>query len=136
MDLKSVLTILKSVQTQKFVIVGAIGSIIVLSSTWILTIIFNIFYAISAIISLEISLIIGFIIHEKWTFSSVIKKTKVRNRFIKYNFFSLIGFGINEAILIFLTHTLGVHYLLSEGIAIIITFVFNFTASKKITWKS
>lgn len=136
MNIKSIFAVLKNSQIYKFAISGAIGSIIVLLITAILTSLFGIFYAISTIIALEISTTFGFFINDRWAFSGVIKKTKITTRLLKNNLVAFIGFGINEAILIFLTNTLGLHYLLSEGIAIVLTFVFNFVTSKKFTWRN
>ncbi len=126
---------IKNPQLYKFTIVGAIGSAIVMLFTYVFTSYFGIAYWISAIFALEISLIGGFYLHEKWTFVNISKHNKSRKRFLQYNVFSLIGFGINEIILIFFTEQLEIHYLTSEMIAIVITFFFNFAINKKITWK-
>lgn len=85
--------------------------------------------------SLEIGVIIAFFIHERWTFTKIPKIDMVKIRFVKYNAFSLIGFGINESILILLTSRFGIHYVISEGAAILITFGFNYIINKKMTWK-
>ena len=136
LNIKSFITVLKSPTIYQFAIVGAIGSLTTLAVTATLTSILGIFYAVSALIGLESSTPIVFFLNDRWTFSNVSKKTKAMQRFLKNNLVGLIGFGINETILISLTSVLGIHYLLSEGIAIIITFVFTFMASKKITWKN
>ena len=135
MNIKSVITILKNPTIYKFAIVGAIGSLAALVVIAILTSIFGVFYAISAIVGLECSVPIVFFLNEKWTFSDVSKKTKVIHRFLKMNLTSFLGFGINETILISLTSILGIHYLLSEVTAMILSFFFTFTVSKKIIWK-
>lgn len=136
LNIKSFITVLKSPTIYQFAIVGAIGSLIALAITAILTSILGIFYAVSALIGLESSALIVFFLNDRWTFSNVGKKTKTMQRFLKNNLIGCIGFGINVTILIFLTSVLGIYYLLSEGMAMIITFVFTFTASKKITWKN
>lgn len=100
-----------------------------------ITSIFGVFYAYSVLISLEVFSIVSFFIHDRWTFS-IIPNSKRLQRFIKFNVFALSGFALNESILLFLTTEIGIHYLISESIAIVITFFFNFIINKKVTWKN
>ena len=136
MNIKSIFEVLRSPLIYKFAVVGAIGSLMALVITGFLTSKVGIFYAVSAFVGLELSSILVFFLNEKWTFSFVNKNTKTIHRLIKNNIVSFLGFGINEAILVSLTSVVGIHYLLSEAIAMVITFVFTFSASKKITWKN
>ena len=78
----------------------------------------------------------GFFANDKWTFSIVKKTSKPYLRFIKYNSFSLIGLGIIQTVMITLTVYFGIHYILSQSIAIIIAFLFNFIVSKKISFRN
>lgn len=135
MDFPYVLRFIKNPEIYKFGIVGTISSLLLLLLTALLTTFVHIFYAYSVIIGFELSLIVGFFLHDKWTFTKV-KKSARKMRFLKYNLFSLIGLGINELMLIFLTEQIKLHYLFSELIAIVITFFFNFVVSKKISWKN
>lgn len=74
--------------------------------------------------------------NDNWTFSKIQKTSHIYIRFFKFNTFSLIGLGINMIIVFMLTDLINIHYVLSEGIAILITFIFNFTTSKKISFKN
>ena len=127
---------IKNPQMYKFLIVGIITNLISLVFIAILTSVFQIFYAFSVLISLEVFTFISFFIHEKWTFSNIPRSTGRRNRFIKFNLFSLSGFALNESILIILTNEIKTHYLVSEFVAMVVTFFFNFIMSKKVTWKN
>lgn len=120
----------------KFLIVGIGGAISTLSLTVFFTSVLGIFYVISVAISLEATLIWSFLIHEKWTFANIPKITSVKIRFIKYNILALIGIGVNEAVLILFTNQVKLHYTLSEIIAIIVAFFFNYLVHKKISWKN
>ncbi len=126
---------IKNPQMYRFLVVGIVTSSIALFFIAILTSALGIFYAYSVLITLEIFTIVNFFIHDKWTFVNTPKSTKSRDRFIKFNLFSLIGFGVNESILIFLTEQIGTYYLISEVIALVITFFFNFGINKKVTWR-
>ena len=134
MNIRS-LRFLKDQEIYKFTLVGICSSTVVLLFTTLFTSIFGIFYAVSAIMSLEIGVVTAFFIHDKWTFKKIPKSSGTRIRFVKYNIFSLVGFGINELILILLTSRFGIHYIVSECVAILIVFGFNYIINKKVTWK-
>ena len=125
---------IKNPEIYKFFVVGLIGAIIVLVFTAVFTQIAGIFYVYSTVIAFELSLIWGFFANDKWTFANI-KKTKPYFRFIKYNLFSLIGLGIIQFIMIALTTQIGIHYTFSQAIGIIVAFFFNFSVSKKISFK-
>ena len=112
------------------------NAFLVLSLTIIFTSVFEIFYVISAIVAYEISIIVSFFMHDKWTFVNVKKTSKMYLRFIKYNTFSLIGLGINALVLAILTEQVGLHYTISESIAILVAFIFNYTMNKKISFRN
>src|SRR5574337_1117091 len=119
----------------RFLTIGIISSSITLLLTAFFTSFLGIFYPISTLIAWEISIFFAFFSHDKWTFSHVPKTTKMLNRLLKFNISTLMGLGLNELILISLTAKLDLNYIISEGIAILITFVFNFTISKKMIWR-
>lgn len=135
MKFNSLFIFLQRPEIYKFVIVGICNGILVLFLTNILTDLLNIFYLFSVLIAYEISIISSFFMNDKWTFNKIKKFKAPYIRFIKYNTFSLMGLGINIVILFVLTNFLEIHYVLSEGIAILISFGFNYTASKKISFK-
>ena len=130
------LDIFKQPEIYKFLFVGLIGSLIVLSMTFLLTSIFEIFYIISTIIAFEISLIWGFFANDRWTFDKLKKISKGYVRFVKYNLFSLISLGIIQVVMITLVTLGGIHYSFSQAVGIIIAFFFNFIVSKNISFKN
>ena len=136
MRINSIFDFLKNPQIYKFLIIGLFNGILVLFLTGVFTSYFGIFYVVSALISYELSIMSSFFMNDKWTFRNTLKISKTHIRLIKYNTFSLIGMGLNGLILIILTDYFGFHYLLSEGAAILIVFSFNYTTSKKISFKN
>lgn len=130
MNIKTILGFFKNLEIYKYTTVGAINGILVLALTMIFTSLFGIFYIISVIISYELSICLSFFMHDKWTFSNIKKNSKWYIRFIKYNTFSLIGLLVNTTVLVFFTNQIGLHYGISEGIAILVTFIFNYVMSK------
>lgn len=135
MKFNFLLNIKKNPEIFKFFVVGFIGAILVLILTIVFTSFLGIFYVISTAIAFEISIFWGFIANDNWTFSNVKKNGKGYFRFIKYNIFSLIALGIIQIIMITLTTQVGFHYTLSQSIAIIVAFFYNFLISKKISFR-
>ena len=129
-------TLLKNPQIYKFMIVGIVNAILLLVLTIFFTDYFNIFYLLSSVIAYEITIILGFIVHEYWTFVKVKKITKSYVRFLKYNIFYFLGLVIHSGFVFMLTNFFELHYLLSQLIAIAVVFLFNFFISKKITFKN
>lgn len=136
MKFNSIFDFLKNPEIYKFIIIGGFNGILVLILTEIFTSYFGIFYVISALVSYEISIVSSFFMNDRWTFGSVLKTSKKYNRLIKFNMFYLIGLGINGLVLVILTDYVGLHYLVGEGIALLVVFSFNYTTSKKISFKN
>ena len=130
------LKILKNSQIYKFMIVGIANAILLLVLTIFFTEYLNIFYLFSSIVAYEITIILGFIVHEYWTFVKVKKIKKPYVRFLKYNIFYFLGLVIHSGFVFMLTNFFELHYLLSQLIAIAVVFLFNFFISKKITFKN
>jgi len=130
------LDFLKKPEILKFLVVGIFGAFSVLILSIVFTSVLGIFYVISVGIAFELTLIWAFFVHDKWTFAHFEKTTSKLMRFVKYNIFSLISLGINEAVLIFFTTQIGFHYISSESIAIFVAFFFNYIISYKVTFKN
>jgi len=130
------LEFLKKPEIYKFLVVGIISATSVLLLTIIFTSFLGIFYVFSVGIAFELVLIGAFFAHDRWTFSHVKKTSKIYVRLAKFNIFSLMTLGINWAVLVFLTEQIGLHYIISESMAILVAFFFNYTISKWITFKN
>lgn len=132
----SIKKFIKDPEIYKYALVGAINALLVLFLTVLFTLGLGIFYLFSAIIAYEISIIVSFFMHDVWTFKKIKKISQREIRFIKYNTFCLMGLGINSVILVILTQNFAIHYVISEFFAIVITFIFNYGISKKISFKN
>jgi dolichol-phosphate mannosyltransferase len=136
MKFKSIFIFLRKPEIYKFALIGLFNMILVLSLTTFFTEFFNTHYLFSVLLAYEISIITSFFMNDNWTFNKIPKKNSIIIRLVKFNTFSLMGLCINMIILFLLTNFIGIHYILSEIIAILITFIFNFTTSKKISFKN
>ena len=136
MNFNSIKEFIKDPEIYKYLIVGASNAGLVLVLTILFTSIIGIFYLISAILAYETSIVVSFFMHDKWTFNKVKKTSQRHIRFIKYNTFSLMGLGINSAVLVILTQQFDIFYAISEFIAILVAFTLNYIMNKKISFKN
>lgn len=127
----------ETIRFLKFCLVGLSGVLVNLGLLQLLTEIVGLFYLVSAVFSIESSVLSNFILNEIWTFrerrTSPIKD--VLNRMFRFNVVSLGGLSINMAILFLLTESFGMHYLISELFGIGGAVLWNFTLNTWWTWK-
>lgn len=133
---ESIMSLIRNPQIYKFLIVGIGAALSLLLLTVFFTSILEVFYPISVAVAYELTLIWGFFAHDKWTFANIPKNTNAKIRFVKYNIFSTLSLGMNEVVVILLTQETHIYYSLSEFIAIVVTFFFNYFVHKKISWKN
>lgn len=119
----------------KFMIVGAMGTIVNEALLFIFTDYLGIFYMFSAVISIEIALVHNFLWNEFWTFADRIKKGNLLGRLARYNFLAIGGMIIGLVVLFLFTSVFGVYYLLSNLIGVFVAFLWNYFTNKKYTWK-
>ena len=101
------------------------------SILFILTEYFNIYYIASATISFLTGIAITYIFSKLYIFT----KTKISNRlneFIIFLVIGIIGLILNNIFLYIFTEYLGVYYMFSKFFVIIITYLWNYFARKKI----
>ena len=127
-------------QLLSYAVVGASGAGIILFLTWLFVDVFGLNYLLSAAIAIELSIVWAFFLNDRFTFKHKIIQFQNQNaslsrlkRLLKYNLSSLSGEAINLSILYSLT-SLGLFYLHSEAIAILVAFSYNFTISNKWVW--
>jgi putative flippase GtrA len=120
-----------------FGLVGSSGVGIILFLTW-LGVNLHLHYLLSAAIGIELSIGWAFLLHDRITFRDKINNyhiSKIFFRFLKYNASALGGLAINLSTLFLLTSS-GMFYLYSEGVAILVAFMFNYTLSRKWVWSN
>ena len=120
----------------KFAFVGATGAMVILFFTWFLTEFLSLWYMISAAIAIELSILWAFALNTKITFNY--KFNSIGETFralIRYHLTAMGGLIINLIVLYTLTEFIGFYYLLSEFIAIVVAFGFNYLASVMWVWR-
>ncbi|MBE0516732.1 MAG: GtrA family protein [Methanophagales archaeon] len=120
----------------KFSIVGVIGAGINTGFLWVLTDVAGLFYLFSAVVAIEIAILMQFLMNDRWTF----KETKTQHigqfirRIFKSNVWRSGGLAVNVGVLYLLTEYMGVYYLLSNIVGIICAFLLNYILESRLTW--
>lgn len=120
----------------KFGIVGFSGVIVNEGLLFLFTEVFGIFYLLSSIIAIEVAVVNNFLLNNLWTFNDRKKKGK-RNffmRLINWQIARSMTIAVNFLILWWLT-TLGIYYLISNLIGIIVATGLAYFFSVKWVWK-
>jgi len=86
----------------------------------------------------EISILTNFALNEVWTFRDrrLPAPKSVFIRALKFNLVSLVGWGINFAVYLFMLNVLGIHYIVSLVIAIAVAMTWNFISNVSWTWRT
>jgi dolichol-phosphate mannosyltransferase len=117
---------------KRFLIVGATG---VFTNTIILAILkeSGIPLVGAAFLSTECAILGNFILNDNWTFKKEKNAKPWLHRLITFNGISAGGLLITITVLVMLT-TIGLNYLISNFLGIVVAFLFNFLMNRKITW--
>jgi len=119
----------------KYAVVGLSGVIVNAGLLFFFTEYVGLFYLISSIIAVEISIISNFTWNELWTFQDLSNQHKgIVKRFGKFNFVSIVGIIINVSVLFLITNFLGVYYLISNLFGIGAATLWNYFVNLKWTW--
>ena len=118
----------------RFASVGLTGALVILGLLWALTGVAGIPYLVSAALAIEASILWAFALHERWTFRRIAKSQSLVRRFLAYNLVALAGLAVNLVALFAFTELARMFYLLSEFLAIVIAFGFNYFASRRFAW--
>jgi dolichol-phosphate mannosyltransferase len=109
----------------KFSIVGLSGIAVNQGLLCILTEHVRLFYMISSIIAIEISIVTNYFLNDLWTWRDRSKQIWIK-RITKYHSVSLASLLVNWAVLVSLTEFLRVHYLKSNLIGIACGMLINY----------
>ena len=109
----------------KFVIVGVFGIIVNLAFFFLFYKIMNINDLISLALAIEMSILITFLLNDRWVFLSHSYENTVFERFVFYHLVLLVGMILNIGVYYPLS-ILGVHYLLADGAGIVVASVWSF----------
>jgi dolichol-phosphate mannosyltransferase len=122
----------------RYIAVAGTSVLIGTATLLILTEIWHIFYLISAVIGSIFSVIDEFILNERWTFShrntSDRPTTTLMGRFLRFLSSKLAGFIIAITALAVFTQVIGIHYFVSNFLAMGFSFIWNYSLSYFWVW--
>lgn len=119
----------------RFAFVGASGAAINLFILWTLTNFGHLYYLLSAVIAIEISILWNFVLNTKLTFNYKFKNiNNLLEASIKYHMTSFVSILINLFVLLSLTELVNINYIFSETIAILLAFGVNYILSINYIW--
>lgn len=120
----------------KFGLVGLSGIFVNMGVLYYLTEFVGFYYLVSSLFAIELSILNNFVWNDLWTFKGTGQHRMASrwHRVISFHAVSAGGLVINMGILYFLTSFVGVYYLISNIIGILVGFGWNFVLNRKITW--
>ncbi|MEM7825141.1 MAG: GtrA family protein [Candidatus Aenigmatarchaeota archaeon] len=90
---------------------------------------------ISSIIAVETSIISNFLWHDKWTFRRRPKYDPLYTRFLKFNIVGIFSPIIQVITVNILTPFLGIYYLISNAIGVLLGLTWNWLWNSKVIWR-
>lgn len=118
----------------KYLLVGTLGFFVNLFLLYSITEYFNLYYLFSAGIVFFIAGMVTFIFDKIWTFKEKLEKRFLRE-YISFARFGLIALVLNISFLFIFTNYLGIFYVASQAIAILITGIFGFVCNSIWTFR-
>ncbi|MDD3341189.1 MAG: GtrA family protein [Bacilli bacterium] len=116
-------------QILKFGVVGGIAFLIDYLLLYACTEFLNIYYLYSSIISFTVSVIFNYVASVKWVFE-VDKDGNKKKEFILFIVFSVMGLGINQAIMWGMSDKMHIYYMFSKIVATFVVMCWNFITRK------
>lgn len=118
----------------RFMLVGLSGVLINMVFLYFLTEQLGIYYLVSSVIAIEVSIISNYCFNDVWTFEDVDNRHSWLGRILRFHLVSVMGLLINFTTLFILTSVFGVYYLLANLIGIVLAFTWNFVINRRLTW--
>jgi dolichol-phosphate mannosyltransferase len=119
----------------KFSIVGGSGIAVNMGILFLLTEYCHLFYWLSSIFAIELSIISNFLLNDIWTWRDRKKKT-FRKRLIQYHIsVGITAISANWLLLILMTEIFGLYYMISNLIGIAIGTIANYIVNDLWTFK-
>lgn len=121
----------------KFSLVGLSGIVVNMGLLYLLTEYAGIYYLVSAVVAIELSILNNFILNDIWTFSSrrLIHRYSWIKRLFAFHIIAAGGLLINLGVLYLLTEYSGIYYMIANLAGILVAFLWNFILNRHLTWK-
>ena len=118
----------------RFLLVGFVGLILNNALLWVLTEHARVYYVASSLLATEITIITNFVINHSWTFGSLSGAGSYLGKLVKFNAVSIGGLLLSVVLLLALTEIGGLHYLVSNIVAIGFSSAVRYLGSRRWIW--
>jgi dolichol-phosphate mannosyltransferase len=118
----------------KFALVGIIGIVVNQVALYALTDGLGIYYLFSAILASQLSTLNNFVLTELWVFRGREQHSHVLFRYVVFNLLNIATLVIRVPVLFILTDLFAVHYLISNLVAIGLTFGVRYAVADNWIW--
>ena len=118
----------------KYYSVGASGVLVNLGLLFFLTEFIGLWYFLSYIFAISVSITSNFVLNKFWTFKDEIDSQRTIVMYIKFVSVSLMGMGIQLSCVYVLVETLSIYYMLAALISIAIAGGVNFIVNRRWTF--
>lgn len=112
-----------------YAIVGGIATVVDVGSLYVITEFFGIYYLLSNVASFGLGLLTNYGLSIRFVF----KHRKMRDARAEFAIFAGVGIAglvLNTGLLWLFTSLIGIYYLISKGMAVILVFLFNYFVRK------
>ncbi|RYY38490.1 MAG: GtrA family protein [Chitinophagaceae bacterium] len=116
----------------KFGLVGLLGMVVDFGVTWLFKEKVRINRYVANALGFSCAVVLNFLLNRAWTFGS--HAPNVQGQLVRFVAVSLVGLGLNTAIIYFLNHR-KLNFYLSKAIAIVIVFFWNYGANAFFTFR-
>lgn len=119
----------------KYLVFSVLATLADIICLYIFTEFLQIYYLLSASLSYCIGMVIAFFGNKKYTFENKTNKKNI-TKFIEFTIISLIGLVLNIILIKVFTENLGLWYILSKIITVVIIFFGKYIAHKRIVFRN
>ena len=116
----------------RFAIVGGIGTVVKLGSLWLLVEMGGLHYLGAYPVAFVLTVSSNYLLNSLWTFRD---RERGLKGYAKYMTLSSFTLCINQGLLWFLSSQLGLWYMWSASLGVLVAFFLNFTISRGWVWR-
>ncbi|MFD1685252.1 GtrA family protein [Halobellus litoreus] len=125
-----------ALQLRRFVVVGAVTAGIQMVLLWVFVDVVGLFYLLGALFSIEITIILSYVLNNAWTFQATQNTGTVEylSGLLKTNVVRGTAIPIQLAVLYLLVEWRSVPYLAANAVAIVVSGIYRYVLDAKWTW--
>ncbi len=125
-----------AVQLRRFVIVGAITASVQMVLLWLFVDTGGLNYLIGAVVAIEITIVLSYVLNNAWTFAAVQNSGPVEylSGLFKTNLVRGTAIPIQVGVLFAFVEWVGITYLIANGGAILVSGIYRYVLDARWTW--